>query len=292
MNVQQYIASGILEQYALGLLGASEAQEVEQYANQYPEVARELDAIRAALGAYAAQHTATPPPDLRQRVLDAAAGKPVLPRKAEPAPSDRPAPVRRSEPSRTRATAAATSATSGGGSTSGLAWGLAGLFAVGLAVLGYLWVTATGERDRLNQQLDAQRTELAGVQTNCAEVEERLNGVQTELDFWKTARAVPLTYRRGSNKAPLAIIYWNNQTQSAQLRATDNLQALPDGRVYQLWAAVGSDLISLGTFTDDPSTTQALTHVPNVEAFNVTVEPTGGSETPTLRTLFANAQVG
>lgn len=290
MNVQQYIASGILEQYALGLLNPTEAQEVETNAAQYPEIREELDAIRGALTAYAAQHTATPPPDLRQRVLDAAAGKPVLPREVKPTATERPAPVRRAEPSRSRAANAATKSTSGG--TSGIAWGLAGLLAVGLAVLGYLWVTASGERDRLNQQLDAQRTELATTQSSCAEVEEQLNAAQTELAFWKNARAVPLTYRRGRDKSPLAIVYWNDQTQSAQLRATENLQAPPAGRVYQLWAAVGSDLISLGTFTDNVSATQNLTHVANVDAFNVTVEPTGGSETPTLRTLFANAEVG
>ena len=289
MNLEQYIASGILEQYALGLLTEPEMRQVESMATQHPEVRAELDAIRESLVSYAAEHQKTPPVDLKQRVLNAVAGKPVLPREtAKPTAAATP----RTDTAAPRRTATKpTTATNKSGTGGLLGWGIAGLLALGLAALGFMWMNASNDRDRLQTELDAQNAALASTQSNCQTIESELNTVRAELNFWKNANSVPLTYIRGRSKEPLAIVYWNNETESAQIKPTANLQDLPEGRVYQLWAAVGSDLISLGTFTDDENTLQQAQYVANVEAFNVTVEPAGGSETPTLRTLFANAKV-
>lgn len=62
MDLKQYISSGILEQYALGMTTAAESKEVEQYVRQYPEVAVELDAIQIALETLAAADARAPRP--------------------------------------------------------------------------------------------------------------------------------------------------------------------------------------------------------------------------------------
>ncbi|WP_449272069.1 hypothetical protein [Hymenobacter humi] len=68
-NIQEYIESGILEQYALGELSPAEQAAVEAQAASHPEVREELDQAQAALGFYAEAHAITPPAGMRERVL-------------------------------------------------------------------------------------------------------------------------------------------------------------------------------------------------------------------------------
>ncbi|HEX8348458.1 MAG TPA: hypothetical protein VF598_00720, partial [Hymenobacter sp.] len=69
MNIQEYIESGILEQYALGELDDTQRSEIERLAVEHPEIRAELDDIQRALGAYAEAHALTPPAGMQERVL-------------------------------------------------------------------------------------------------------------------------------------------------------------------------------------------------------------------------------
>ncbi|MDQ2795491.1 MAG: hypothetical protein M3Y12_16000, partial [Bacteroidota bacterium] len=69
-NIQDYIESGILEQYALGELSAAEQAAVEAQAASHPEVRAELAQVQAALGFFAEAHALTPPAAMRERVLN------------------------------------------------------------------------------------------------------------------------------------------------------------------------------------------------------------------------------
>jgi anti-sigma-K factor RskA len=53
MRESDYIASGILQDYCLGLLTDEEKKKVEAMCHVYPEVARELNLLRSALEKYA-----------------------------------------------------------------------------------------------------------------------------------------------------------------------------------------------------------------------------------------------
>ena len=60
VDVKEYIASGILEAYALGHVTDHERAEVEAVAAEYPEIKKELDAIQDSLNTYAKEHSVTP----------------------------------------------------------------------------------------------------------------------------------------------------------------------------------------------------------------------------------------
>ncbi len=52
MDEGEYITSGVLQDYCLGLLTKSEEREVEKMCQAYPEVAKELKLLRFALEEY------------------------------------------------------------------------------------------------------------------------------------------------------------------------------------------------------------------------------------------------
>jgi mannose-6-phosphate isomerase-like protein (cupin superfamily) len=69
MDLQDYINSGILEQYCLGLLDSDEANQVVGYCVQYPDLQNELKSIEEALEKMAAEKALTPPLQLKEKVL-------------------------------------------------------------------------------------------------------------------------------------------------------------------------------------------------------------------------------
>ncbi len=69
MNVQDYIASGILEEYCLGLLSADEQAVVLKICQLYPDVKKELTAIEIAMETMAANRAIAPENDLKQKIL-------------------------------------------------------------------------------------------------------------------------------------------------------------------------------------------------------------------------------
>lgn len=68
MNIQEYIDSGVLEAYCLGALTAEEYADVERMYDNHEVVKHELNAIRNALGQYAAQVAITPPDALSGQI--------------------------------------------------------------------------------------------------------------------------------------------------------------------------------------------------------------------------------
>ena len=80
MSVQDYIDSGILEQYTLGQLSPDEEHEVLRMAQEHPEIASELEAVADTLESYALQQAIKPPAEVRSSLLDKiAALKPKIP---------------------------------------------------------------------------------------------------------------------------------------------------------------------------------------------------------------------
>ena len=69
MNLQDYINSGILEQYCLGLLDSDEANQVVSYCSKYPELREELKSIEAAIEKMSAEKAVAPPDQLKEKIL-------------------------------------------------------------------------------------------------------------------------------------------------------------------------------------------------------------------------------
>ena len=60
MNIKEYILSGILEQYVLGIVSDEELLEVEEMATKYPEVKQEILSISNVLEKVAVENAVTP----------------------------------------------------------------------------------------------------------------------------------------------------------------------------------------------------------------------------------------
>ncbi|HEV3414856.1 MAG TPA: anti-sigma factor [Puia sp.] len=69
MNLKEYIASGIIESYVMGLASESEKAEFEQMCAQYPELVAERRKFEESLEAYASEQAVRPPLEVKAKIL-------------------------------------------------------------------------------------------------------------------------------------------------------------------------------------------------------------------------------
>ena len=297
-NFQDYIESGILEQYALGELSAAEQAAVEAQAASHPEIQAELQQVQAALGFYAEAHAITPPAAMRERVLtnvlaqiagpaanaslradvDAVAqttGRPAIVATA-------PQPLAAANEAVVRPMSSAPVEVPASRSGWAIAASVALLLSLGGNMLLYSnWKSASSE-------LVALQNEQSRFATTSQVVEKKLGALQQENQVLRNDefRAVALA---GTKTAPTAHarVLFNPATHKVYVDVR-SLPALPAGKQYQLWALDKGKPIDAGVLTVATATGEGLQHMKDIasaQTFAMTVEPAGGSVGPTLSTM-------
>ena len=287
-NIQDYIESGILEQYALGQLSAAEQAAVEARAAGNAEIQAELHLVQQALDFYAEAHATPPLAGLRERVLGQ-----VLAQIAAPVPNhalradvDAMAQQANHRPAaaETPVRALSSAATPAPAARSG--WALAASVALLLSLAGNAlfysrWQNASSE-------LVAMQNEQARFAQTTQVAERQLGSLRRENEVLRNDefKAVALA---GTKTAPTARarVLFNAATHKVFVDVR-RLPALPAGKQYQLWALDKGKPVDAGVLTAATATgegLQSMKDIARAQTFAMTIEPTGGSPSPTLSTM-------
>lgn len=293
-NIQEYIESGILEQYALGELSAAERAAVEAQAARHPEVQAELQQVEEALGFYAEAHAQAPPAAMRDRVL----GK-VMAQIAQSAPTsslraDVDAVADAHALAGTAFPQSATTANTVVRPLSSVAqeapgrslWAMAASVAL-LISLGANALLYSRWQDT-NENLVALQNDQARFAQTTQVVEKQLGSLRQENQVLRSDefRAVALAGTKTAPSARARVLY-NVATHKVYLDVK-SLPALPAGKQYQLWALDKGKPVDAGVLIAATATgegLQAMKDITSAQAFAMTVEPEGGSVNPTLSTM-------
>jgi len=86
--------------------------------------------------------------------------------------------------------------------------------------------------------------------------------------------------------------FWSRR--AGLMFTAEGLTALPAGKVYQLWTIKGAVATGAGIFVPDAAGAASVTAAvaagaPPPDAFGVTIEPAGGSATPTMPIVLVGA---
>lgn len=145
------------------------------------------------------------------------------------------------------------------------------------------------------QSTDARLSELTAQNLELA---ENFHSVNEELDDIREDLAVLVSPEfsriilNGTENSPKAkvVIYWNSEYEEVYLNSA-NLAQLPKSQQYQLWALIDGKPVDAGVFDAYGGTFQVMKNIARADAFAVTVEEAGGSESPTLETMQVYGEV-
>ncbi len=258
MDVNEYIASGILELYVAGQLSEKENSEVYTLAMEHPEIAAEIESIEAAVLDLARTAAPSQKPEFESL-------KNRLPLQED--------------------TKVVTIAKKDTNWTAYLGWAASLLLALGL-----FWVY--NQNSELKSRIEVANQENRKLEQQIAESDTSLEKSRTLLQTIrdKDITVVPLGGQKVSPES-YAKAYWNKKEQKVFIDA-QGLPDPPDGMVYQVWSLKVDPLTptSMGIledFVSDDNKVFALANPNDSEAFGITLEPAGGSVSPNLEQLYA-----
>ena len=291
MNIQEYISSGIIESYVLGLADPEERKEFERLAEEYPELQEARTAFEVSLENNMQLGNIAPPAHIKSKILseiDMESHK------------------------------AATSFSGGGGTVPPVASGAEenfnsvksgsrmvivkkdySKFLAAAAVILLLMSTALNfyffsryrEYNEKYLALIASQTELAShnqiLETRLLEYEKTMEMMKDPAMYIVKMPAVP----SAPDPSVATTVYWDTRTKDVYL-AINRLPKPESSQQYQLWAIVDGKPVDAGVFDiKDGGGMTKMKNIPKAEAFAVTLERKGGSPTPTLDRMYVMGKV-
>ncbi len=260
MEPKEYIESGILELYVYGLLSETENKEVTLMADTHKEIKDEIIAIEKAIVNLSTSFS----PFLSAENFEKIKAQLEIKHKVIAIKSSR-------------------------NPFLYMGWAAAVLLLIGF---GYQYL-----------QLNKNQSQIVTIETEKSKLQEAL--VHSEItnkqsqDALAIIRDVKNTVVNlgGQTVSPksYAKIYYNKETEVVYVDAA-GLPDPPKGMVYQVWALKLNPLTptSIGLLENFTTENQKLFAVDNAnkaEAFGITLEPAGGSKTPTMEQLYTVGKV-
>lgn len=255
MDKNEYIESGLLELYVYGALSEDESAEVTKFLKQFPEIEKEVEEIEAAL----MDLSAAVAPKNPQFLINSITQK-LENRNAKP-----PRQKNKNIPAY-------------------LGWAASVLLMIGLFFM-------FNKNRGLRESLQAAQAEKAQIESQIADARDAAEKAEDLLSVIldRKITRVPL---EGQEVAPnaYATVFWDKTKNTAYIDAK-NLPAPPQGMVYQVWSLKLSPLTPssiglLDNFEEDSNKIFELPNPNSSEAFGITLEPEGGSESPTMVQLY------
>jgi len=264
-DIQQIIESGDVEMYVLGAMEPERIAEFEALISKHPTLASEVETTRMALEGYSTAYAINPSPKLRTSVLDKAL--------ASTASSNKPTILRLPELQRYKRYAVAASV----------------LFAISTTSALYYW----NQSGTIAQALDSAHQEIASMKKENTVMAAKFDMLDKRRTMMNDGNVMPVQMMPVPNmpQTSRSMVLWDTKTQKVYL----DVQALPTNDAntdYQLWALVDGKPVDLGVFnTNDKNPLYEMKSIAKADAFAVTLEPKGGSASPTMSKLYIMGKV-
>jgi anti-sigma-K factor RskA len=260
VNVKEYISSGIIESYVMGLLSESEQQEFESVCAQYPEVAQATESFEISLEDTLLSDAIAPPAHIKGKIEGVLFNGQTQSQIPQTVIYEEETPVR---------------------SMAMWKWLAAASFILLAGTL--FWAVTTNNKYQNLQKANK-------------DLEQELNNSTAQLNELKEDAAtlqkqgMKMASMQGTQKAPgaFANVYWDSTTKDVYLLINNMPQPVSEHQ-YQLWALINGKPVDLGVVEYSLWQKNLLVRMKNVqkaEAFAITLEPKGGSENPTMDEMY------
>ena len=262
MDIQQYIASGILEDYVLNLLDDKERQQVEQYADEYPEIRHEINELEDSLTTFAQMNGVPLSSSLTDSILDEI---------------DTLSTTSTSQPTPTKEQ-----------SRSNIKPWMALIPVIALLLLAlYLFFNNQAlkeQRQSLQAELTTSTNSLEATKQELDECDNFNKLLINQLNILRDQnnQSVPLISTPSSPDPDAIAFVHYNEVNSTIFLEIGSLPAPPPGKQYQLWAILkdGNGIKSMDIFDLPESNNLFISrnYIAEVSEFAISLEDAGGSD--------------
>ena len=271
MDVQEYILSGIIESYVLGIANLEERKEFERLCAEHPAIQEARDAFELSLENNLLTHAVQPPAFLKSQIFAEIASQ-----EREMLGTPKLRSVRRQD----------------GGAKLGWVRYLAAasvLLLIGSTALNFYFFSQYKEYISKYDELVANENQMVSANQN----------LQTKLQDYESAfsrmkdpvMAVVKMPGTGAHLTSLTTVYWDTHSKDVYL-LVNNLPQPAANKQYQLWALVDGKPIDAGIFDiQEGLSFVRMKNIPQAQAFAITLEKKGGSLTPTMEAMFVLGKV-
>jgi anti-sigma-K factor RskA len=263
VNVKEYISSGVVESYVLGLLGDADKLEFEALCTQHPEVAEARDIFERSLESALVNDAIAPPVALREKIRETLFDT--------------------SNPS-------ASSLSSAGGDEAPVRsmniWKWVAAASLLLLAGTLYWGVTTNNR---NKELARVAGENESLKSELNAAHSQLAEVKRDADALKQSD-VKMASLKGTPVSPgsYVTVYWDTSSKDVYLMINNLPQAASD-KQYQLWALIDGKPLDLGMLQLSQEKLIPMVKMKGVQsaqAFAITLEPKGGSVNPTMDQMY------
>lgn len=250
MTKEEFIKTGLCEQYVLGLTTLEEAEIVEQMLLTYPELKTDCMKLEGCMEKYARAHAIPPPPTLKESVLSKIDEIEAMEK------------IKRNNYSIPKWVAIS-----------------AAVSLIGLLFFSFFNLE---ERSKAENEMAILSTDFKQLQKDCEQVQNEKMIYASQNSFLKDPNTTHIHLRGADNT--LAIAYWNENKDKAYLKL-ENLPAPPSGKTYQMWADIDNEMVDMGVINFDDEKMITIPHMANAASLNITLEKEGGSDHPDVSQL-------
>jgi hypothetical protein len=273
VDINEYIASGILESVTLGLASPQEVQEVACLSKIYPEIQAEFVRIQKSCEEMMFESAQAPNPAIRAALLKTIS---ETPQEQAPATNRQEAKIIPMKP---------TPEITGVNPM----WKMMAAASLILTLgIGSLWFISNREVKRLDSS-------LASMEKKHLEDSQVLQAMVLEKDHLQTVQEVlaeqstRTVMMKGTTMEPEASVkvMWSADMKKAVMHA-EKITPPPAHMQYQLWVIADGKPVSVGVFNYDEveqMTEPFDVNAQNITAFAITLEKMGGSPTPTMEKM-------
>lgn len=269
MNTKEYISSGIIESYILGLASPEEAGILECVMKNNAEVKAAFEEAQKTLEDLATVQAVTPPSDLKSKIWSKIQQEQSIEEVQPVVSTDIPA-AKAQEEIKIQ------------GNSNWKA------FAIAASVL--FLVSVAGNLFWMNDQAKT-KDEIAKMQTEKQSQDLAMQKMNRKMDMFSNPD-MKMVMLKGVEKHTdsKAMVFWDKKTKEVYLNA-EALPKAPEGMQYQLWAIADGKPVNAGMYTEEKDSKIALANIPNAQAFAITLEKQGGSPVPTMENMYVMGEI-
>ncbi len=162
-------------------------------------------------------------------------------------------------------------------------WKVAASFLLGIVLCGSLLFNKI---NNIQSEISELKKSMALKDEECQKAKEFLSKNEELIFFLKHEATIPVQL---DNNTTNMVVYHNPVAKKTKLKVKD-LPEINSSETYQMWADVKGKMIDMGTFSTGQDY-RDLKYIAEAESFNVTIEPAGGSDHPTVSRLLVSNKV-